>query len=149
MAVSIAFMLIGICSEPTMAQASSTTTNTQMPFTATLMDCNGQPVVVSGTMHMVTHFTTDANGGTHAHINTNWQDVSGTSGTTIYRAQSNNNSIFNSNGAQSEFTIIDNVHLVSAGLTDNLSFRAHMHVTINANGEATASFLRFELTCNG
>lgn len=145
----LALLLIFICSAPSMAQATSTTTNTEMPFTATLTDCNGQPVVISGTMHMVTHYTTSANGNTHVHINTNWHDVSGISGTTTYRAQSNNHFNFNSNGPQSELTAIDDVRLVSAGPTDNLKLRAHMHVTINANGEATASFVRFELICNG
>ncbi len=149
MAVSIAFMLIGICSEPTMAQATSTTTNTQMPFTATLTDCLGQPVVVSGTMHMVAHFTMSANGGTHLHINNNWQNVSGSSGTTTYRAHSNNHFDFNSNGAQSEVTTIDDVRLISAGPTDNLKIRVHMHTTINANGEVTSSFTRFEVVCIG
>ena len=38
-AVSIAFMLIGICSGSIMAQATSTTTNTEMPFTASLTNC--------------------------------------------------------------------------------------------------------------
>lgn len=149
LALSITFVLIGICSNPAKAQTTSTTTNTEMPFTATLTDCNGQPVVISGTMHMVTHFTTNANGGTHIHINTNWQDVSGTSGTTTYQAQSNNHFNFNSNDPQSEFTTIDDVRLISAGPTNNLKVRAHMHTTINANGEATASFIRFELICNG
>ncbi|HVG32407.1 MAG TPA: hypothetical protein VM911_04980 [Pyrinomonadaceae bacterium] len=132
-----------------MAQASSTTTNTEMPFTATLTDCNGQPVVVAGTMHMVTHFTVSSNGGTHVHINTNWQDVSGTSGTTTYQAHSNNHFNFNSNGSQSELTTIDDVRLISAGPSDNLKIRAHMHITINANGEPTASFTMFEVVCTG
>ena len=136
-------------SRPTMAQATSTTTNTQMPFTATLTDCNGQPVVVSGTMHQVVHFTTDASGGTHAHINSNWQNVSGESGGITYHAQSNNHNHFNSNGSQSEFTTIDDVRLISAGSTDNLKIRVHMHTTINANGEATSSFIRFEVDCTG
>ena len=149
MAVAFAFVLIGICSEPTLAQATSTTTNTEMPFTATLTDCNSQPVVISGTMHMVTQYTVSSNGGTHVHINTNWQDVSGTSGTTTYRAHSNNHSHFNSNGAQSEVTTIDDVRLVSAGSTDNLKVRITMHTTINANGEVTASFVTFEVVCNG
>lgn len=149
MAVSIAFVLVGICSESALAQATSTTTNTEMPFTATLTDCNGQPVVVSGTMHMVTQYTVSSNGGTHIHINTNWQDVSGTSGTTTYQAHSNNHSHFNSNGSQSEATTIDDVRLISAGPTDNLRIRVTMHTTINANGEVTASFISFEVVCNG
>ena len=136
-------------SRPTMAQATSTTTNTQMPFTATMTDCNGQPVVVSGTMHQITHFTTSASGGTHAHINNNWQNASGVSGTTTYRGVSNNHHHFNSNGSQSEFTTIDDVRLISAGPLDNLMIRVHMHTTINANGELTSSFVRFEVVCNG
>ena len=148
-AVSIAFMLIGICSGSIMAQATSTTTNTQMPFSATLTDCNSQTVVVSGTMHMVTHFTTDASGGTHLEIHTNWQDVSGTSGTITYHAVSRNQLSSNSNGAQSEFTSIEDVRLISRGPTDNLTMRTTMHITINANGEVTASFTRFEVVCNG
>jgi hypothetical protein len=149
MALLIAFVLIGVCSEPTMAQTTSTTTNTEMPFTATLTDCNGQPVVVSGTMHMVAQYTVSSNGGTHLHINTNWQDVSGSSGTTTYQAHSNNHSHFNSNGAQSEVTTLDDVRLVSAGPTDNLTMRVTMHTTINANGEVTASYVTFEVYCNG
>ena len=149
MTVSIAFVLIGLCSEPSRAQATSTTTNTEMPFTATLTDCNGQSVVVSGTMHMVTQYTVSANGGTHLHINTNWQDVSGTAGTTTYRAQSNNHSNFNSTGAQSEVTTIDDVRLISSGSADNLKVRVTTHTTINANGEVTASFTNFEVICTG
>ena len=148
-AVSIAFMLIGICSGSIMAQATSTTTNTQMPFTASLTDCNSQPVVVSGTMHMVTHFTTDATGGIHFDVHSNWQDVSGTSGTITYRAVSNNEHSFNNSGAQTEFTVIDDVRLISQGPTDNLTMRATMHITVNANGEVTASFTRFEVVCSG
>jgi hypothetical protein len=146
---ALALVLIVICSNQTMAQATSTTTNTEMPFTATLTDCNGQPVVISGTMHMVMHFTTDSGGGTHAHIHTNYQDVSGTSGTITYRAVSSNHHSFNSNGAQSEFTTIEDVKLISQGPTDNLTIRVTMHTTINANGQVTASFTNFEVTCNG
>ncbi len=146
---AMAWALIGICSEQTMAQSTSTTTNTEMPFTATLTDCNGQPVVISGTMHMVTQFTTTASGGTHTHIHTNYQDVSGTSGTTTYRAVSSNHHTFNSSGAQSEFTTIEDVKLISQGPLDNLTIRVTMHTTVNANGQATASFITFEVVCNG
>lgn len=146
---AMAFVLICICSNQTMAQANSTTTNSEMPFTATLTDCNGQPVVIAGTMHMVTHFTTTPSGGTHTHIHTNYQDVSGTSGTITYRAVSSNHHSFNSNGSQSEFTTIETVKLISQGPTDNLTIRVTMHTTINANGQATASFTTFEVVCNG
>src|ERR1043165_351372 len=112
LAFTMALVLIGICSNSASAQTTSSTTNTEMPFTATLTDCNSQPVVVSGTMHMVMQFTTDSNGGTHAHIHNNYQDVSGTSGSINYRAVSSNHHTFNSNGAQSEFTTIEDVKLI-------------------------------------
>jgi len=98
---------------------------------------------------MVTSFTTTASGGTHAQIHTNYQDVSGTSGTNTYRAVSSNHHTFNSNGAQSEFTTIEDVRLISIGPLDNLTIRVTMHTTVNANGQATASFTNFEVVCNG
>lgn len=135
-----------------MAQANSTTSNVQVPVNETVLDCNGQPVVLSGTVHMVVHFTTDAAGGTHVSIHTNYQGVSGTSPSNpgvTYRAVNSSHQTFNSSVPQSEFTSIENVRLISSGPTDNLIVKFTSHTTINANGEATSSFTRFEVVCNG
>lgn len=152
-ALSIAIALLFVVQpQLLMAQANTVTTNVQLPVNQTVTDCNGQPVVLSGTVHMVVHFTTDANGGTHAGFHTNYQGVSGTSPTNpniTYRAVNSSHQTFNSRDPQSEFTSIENVRLISSGPTDNLIIKVMTHITINANGEATAEFTRIEVVCRG
>ena len=135
-----------------MAQATSVTTNLQTPINETVTDCNGQPVVLSGTVHTVVHFTADSSGGTHVSIHTNYQDVTGTSPTNpavTYRAVTNSHQTANSSDPQNEFTSIQNLRLVSSGPTDNLRVKVRMHITINANGVATAVVERIEVVCGG
>ncbi len=151
MAIAIAALFL-VQPQSLMAQATTVTTNLEMPVNETLLDCNGQSVILSGTMHMVVSFTTDATGGTHVVIHTNYQDVTGSSPTNpliSYRGVNSSNQSFNSSVPQSEFTTIENVLLVSSGPTDNLRIKVSMHITINANGEATAVFTRFERVCRG
>lgn len=149
MAIAIAVLFL-VQPQSLMAQATTVTTNQEVPVDTTVFDCNGQPVVLSGTMHMVVHFTTDANGGTHVTTHSNYQDVSGTSTSGLtYRGVNNVQTTFNSSGPQSEVTTVDNVLLASQGATDNLRVSFTTHTTINANGVATAAFTRFTITCNG
>ncbi|MCA1593292.1 MAG: hypothetical protein LC754_11725 [Acidobacteria bacterium] len=149
LAIAIALLFV-IQPQLLMAQATTITTNVEMPVNQTVTDCNGQPVILSGTVHMVVHSTTDANGSTHVTIHSNYQDVSGTSPSGItYRGVNSVETTFNSSGPQSEVTTVDNVLLVSQGSTDNLRISATAHITINANGVATAQFTRLAVTCNG
>ena len=149
MAIAVLFL---VQPQSLMAQATTVTTNLEMPVNETLLDCNGDPVVLSGTVHMVVHFTTDANGGTHFAIHSNYQDVTGTSTTNpaiTYRGVNNSEQISNSSLPQTESTVVSNVLLISQGPTDNLRIRITTHFTINANGVATAVFTRFESNCTG
>ncbi len=151
MAIAIAALFL-VQPQSSMAQATTVTTNVEMPVNETVFDCNGNAVMLSGTVHMVVHFTTDAAGGTHVVMHTNYQGVSGTSVTNpgiTYRAVNSSNQSFNSKDPQSEFTSIENVRLISQGPTANLIIKFHSHTTINADGEATSSFTRFETVCRG
>lgn len=149
--ITVALLFV-VQSQSVMAQATTTTTNVEIPINQTVTDCNGQPVVISGTAHMVVHFTVDGHGGTHAVIHTNYQDVTGTSQTNpaiTYRAVNTSHQTFNSNVPQSEFTSTENVRLVSSGSTDNLIIQITAHTTINALGVATATVTNMAVKCTG
>jgi len=151
LAITVALLFV-LQSQSVMAQATTVTTNVEIPINQTVTDCNGQPVVVSGTAHMVVHFTTDAHGGTHAVVHTNYQDVTGTSQTNpaiTYRAVNTSHQTFNSNVPQSEFTVTENVRLVSSGPTDNLIVQITTHTTINALGVATSTVTNMVVKCAG
>jgi hypothetical protein len=117
----------------------------------TVTACEGQQVTLSGNIHIVTHVTTNPNGNLHIKEHSNYQNVSGVGQPTpfLYRGVSSNNTIFNNNAPQSEFTVVDQVLLLSQGLSDNLQVHVTMHFTINANGETTAVVEEVRVECNG
>lgn len=134
-------------------QATTTTTNEDIPFNSSLTNtCNGDMVTFSGTLHVVNTYTVDASGGTHLKTHTNYQDVTGTgtpSGLT-YNVRTVSNEVVNDNdGPQSEATVISTVKLISQGPALNFFLRVVMHVTVNANGETTSEVQEVSIECRG
>lgn len=135
-------------------QATTVTTNETLPLNAVSFNsCNGEAVTLTGEVHIVTHFTTDTNGGTHYKSHQNFENVTGTGSLSLitYRGVSNNNHTDNNNGsnAQQEFTNINRVRLISQGPADNLLVNITVHATINANGQATSTTSNFQVICTG
>lgn len=146
-------LFAAFASAPAFAQATTTTTNEDIPFTSSVFNqCNGDNVTFSGTMHVVNTLTTDADGGTHLKTHTNYQDVTGTgtpSGIT-YRVKSVSNEVVNDNdGPQYNATVISTLRLNAQGPALNYFLRIVMHVTINANGETTTQTQEVSVECRG
>lgn len=134
-------------------QATTTTTNEDIPFTSSAFNpCNGDQVTFSGTMHVVNTMTTDADGGTHLKTHSNYQDVTGTgtpSGVT-YQVRTVSNEVVNDNdGPQSTATVISTMKLIAHGPTLNYFLRTVLHVTVNANGQTTSEFQEVGFECRG
>jgi hypothetical protein len=134
-------------------QATTTTTNENIPFTSIIFNqCNGDTVTFSGTLHIVNTLTTDADGGTHLKTHTNYQDVTGTglpSGIN-YRVGTVLNEVVNDNdGPQSNATVISTVKLIAPGPALNSFLRIVTHITINANGETTSEVQEVSVECRG
>lgn len=148
---AMTMLLCGAQPRVIMAQATTTTTNITMPLNMTVTACEGQQVTLNGNIHIVTHVTTNPDGSLHIKEHSNYQNVSGVGQPTpfLYRGVSSDNTIFNNNPPQSNFTVVDQVLLVSQGLTDNLQVHVTMHFTINANGQTTAVVEEVRVECNG
>lgn len=136
------------------AQATTVTTNQTITLNAVEVNsCAGEVITLNGQIHTVTHVTLAPNGGRHTKMHQNFENVTGTGALSLtnYRAVSVNNHTFNNNGsnAQNETTNINRVRLISQGPGDNLLINASIHTTINANGEATSTVVRFEAVCTG
>ena len=136
-----------------LGQATTTTTNENIPFTSTITNpCNADLVAFQGTMHVTNTVTTDASGGFHLKMHVNYQDVSGT-GTpsgNIYRVGTVTNETLNDpDGEQSEMTVIQTVKLITQGPALNYFMHLVFHVTVNANGETTSSVLETRIECRG
>jgi hypothetical protein len=115
----------------------SAATSTKIPLDAiTFNTCTGEEVELSGTIHLVSQ--TQSDGSVLGHIN--YQGVSGvglTSGTE-YRASSVDNFRL---GAPfpSDIHSVRSFRLVGRGTEDNLLVKFLFHITVNADGEVTAT----------
>jgi hypothetical protein len=109
----------------------------------------GEMVALSGEEHAVFIVTSDAKGGLHISTHFNNQGVGGVGLTTgdRYRGTGNNRFSSSSRAAMSEFTFVNNFHLISAGAGSNLLLHETVHVTINANGEVTSSVMDIRVEC--
>ena len=138
---------------PARGQATTTTTSENLPFASSIFNsCNGDQVTFSGTLHVTSAYTTDPSGGTHLKTHINYQDVTGTgvpSGAT-YRVGTVSNEVINdSDGPQTETTIISTVMLIAPGPLLNSFMRVVLHITVNANGQTTSTVQEVSIECRG
>ena len=152
-AVAFALLFAACAGRDAFAQATTTTTSENIPFTSSLFNqCNSDTVTFSGTLHVVNSITTDASGGTHLKTHTNYQDVTGTgtpSGIT-YNVRTISNEVVNDNdGPQSEATVISIVKLIARGPELDFYLRTVIHVTVNANGQTTSQVQEVSIECRG
>jgi hypothetical protein len=133
----------------TRAQADTFTVNSDLPIDAIVRPpCTREAVHISGTAHILFHITRDSTDGLHIKMQTNYQGVSGTGLTTgdKYQVIGVSQNEYNSTVGSVE-TINNSLRYISQGNRDNLLIHALFHVTVNANGTVTASFLNFSREC--
>jgi len=133
-------------------QATTVTSNATFPFTDTAVSCGGETVNLSGNMHLLAHVTTDARSGRHVILQINTQSVKGvgaTSGNEYVSSATNGESLNDPDtlGGQSEYTTTTKFLLIGKGKLPDLLVRTTIHITINANGEATAEVTNVDTNC--
>jgi hypothetical protein len=151
--VASLFIFCAAAGSPAFGQATTTTTNEEIPFTGSLPNpCNGDVVTFQGTMHVVNTVTTDAGGGFHLKTHVNYQDVSGTGSPSgaNYNVRTTSNETLNDNdGPQSELTVIQTIKLISQGSALNSFLHVVFHITVNANGQTTSTVSETRIECRG
>jgi hypothetical protein len=137
-----------VLAKPAQAQADTFTSTDRIPVSDFTGSCPPSELVfVEGTQHTVAHTTIDANGGFHTkfQFNLKGEGVGLDSGDKyVYHQVSNSHEDatgpFNRTFTQT-FKII---RQGSDTTTDDFNTTIVFHVTVNANGEVTTQFLRFE-----
>lgn len=135
------------------AQATTVTTNEQVPITVFAFvpcanDGAGELVVLTGTLHVLTHVTIDDQGGLHVKQHFQPQGLSGVGLTTgdTYRGTGVTQTEFNATAA-TEQTSINNFRIIGQGPDNNFLVHSTFHVTVNANGEVTTVVDNFSTEC--
>jgi hypothetical protein len=131
--------------------AGTTTVNSFFPFSFVSSGC-GEDILVSGTLHDLFHITIDSAGGINVKLHDQPQGATGvglTSGVK-YQATGVTQEEFSANGVgQFEDTFINNFLMISQGPAPNFVVTEHAHVTVNANGDVTATHDNFSIDCRG
>jgi hypothetical protein len=142
-----------VLAKPAQAQADTFTDTDRSTFTFNTSSCTGDELVfIEGTVHTVAHTTVDANGGFHVKLQTNVEGQGeGLSSGDKYVFNSNFNFDQNSpTGADLNITRTDTFNLIrqgSATPTDDTQAKGVFHFTVNAQGEVTTFFDKFEFVC--
>jgi hypothetical protein len=127
-------------------------TNTTVDLTGqTIVNpCNGETIVLSGSVHIVVRNTTDSDGGIHSTIENNYQGVTGVGQTTGATYHVANNSIFTANSKPpfpAEFSFPSTTKVIGQGNVPNFLADVHFKATVNANGDTTVAFFGSETQC--
>ncbi len=148
-----ACLFTALASATARAQATTVTTNENIPFTGNYFNqCNGDTVTYSGTLHVSNTYVTDADGGTHLRTHLNYQDVTGTGAPSgaQYRVGTVSNEVVNdSSSPQSNYTVITTVKLIAPGPVLDYFMRTVIRVVVNANGETTSTVQEVSFECRG
>jgi hypothetical protein len=136
-----------------LAQATTETFNEKVPLDLVADNpCTGEPVHLTGQLHILFHITEDANGGFHVQAHFQPQGVSGTglvSGEQYRGVGVTRDGAYFPPGELRETTFVDRFYFISKGPSANMLAKATIHVTFNANGEPTAEVIRVDLKCAG
>ena len=132
---------------PALSAAADAATHITQPFNGSiLISCanggQGETVALSGEVEIVSHSTTDANGGVHLSMHVRPSSVTGvgaTSGLTYRGTGGGLVSQFDAaDGFPAVYTMINNFRIIGQGPGNNLVMHMTIHVTRNANGDQTA-----------
>ncbi len=108
----------------------------------------GEEVRLVGTLNILTHGTIDARGGHHSKVQFRPVGVRGEGLTTGDRYVGTGVTQERFNGTVgSQSTFIDNYRVIGQGSGNNLLIHQTVHVTVNANGDVTASVENISVEC--
>jgi hypothetical protein len=143
-------LAVSVATPRAAAQASTITDNQTVPIDFIATACDGETVTITGESHVVVHATLTPAGTTNFVTHIQFQ-LSGVSASGVrYEANETVNTTSTSGaGGSTTFNTVGQLHLISQGGADNLVVRTTIHVTVNANGEITATSFEFTTDCNG
>jgi hypothetical protein len=149
-----AFILAALLIPVQARAAAATFTDVNVSETSFYNACTGENVTItSGTLHIVTQVTNDADGGYHLDMRGNAQNVvaiGDATGTTYHLAgdfwgEQNGRS----DGSPQVDQLITLHNVVSEGPSPNVTIHIVTHMTIDANGVVTADITSVNTGCNG
>ena len=139
-----ALMAFALTPVTTTAQTFNDTTVLVFPFSDTFIACNGESVPVTGSIHLVFHFTANDNGSSDFSMNNyHAEGVGQTTGTEYLLVRHAGLTEYFGNGfGPATLTFLDRARLIGRGNVPDTLIKFTFHFTVNANGDLIVN--RFE-----
>jgi hypothetical protein len=148
LALTFMFLAMVICAPAAFGQA--VTQDTPIPNQLITNECNGEPVLLNGTLHSEMSFSTNPNGMTHYSLNstahmTGVGQITGVN----YVANDTTHMETNTRGFAQEQSVNTKIKLISQGpQTPNMMDHATLHVVIDSNGVPKIEISKHKIQCN-
>jgi len=124
----------------------------QEPFAATVSaSCNGEPVVVTGTVNYILQAQDNPGGNVHFRLHTNLQGVSGVGAVSgeQYHLTQVHNATYNYEFMENRFetTQVFRYRLIGQRPNNNTWLNVSVHTTITPDGRISSTWFRLEQRC--
>jgi len=145
-AIIFSLMSIAFCSSGSFGQ--TIVTDTPITNQTDTNNCNGEQVVLNGTLHQEMTFTTTPSGNTHASFNATLQLMGYGQVTGVhYVAKESVHNETNTKGLAQEQFFGTKLKLVSQGSSPDMVDRATLHVVIDKNGVPKSDISKHQISC--
>ena len=146
-AVTFVFMVLMMCVSAAFGQ--TVVTDSQITDQMITNECNGETVLLNGTLHQEMSFTTNPNGNTHSSFNATIHETGyGQTTGVYYVANENVHNETNTKGVAQEQSFGTKIRLISQGPeTPNMVDRATLHVVIDKNNVVRVEISKHQIQC--
>ena len=123
---------------------------TDTPITDQMIqnECNGEMVLLNGTLHQEMTFNTTPSGNTHTSLNaTIRMNGYGQTSGALYVAKENVHNETNTKGLAQEQSFGTKIKLVAQGPTPDMVDRATLHVVIDKDGNVKQDISKHQIQC--
>jgi hypothetical protein len=150
--IRLALIFVGLaiimCAHAAFGQATTTDT----PFTdqpAPTTGCNGDTVLMTGTLHTVSSFSINPNGFIHSTFNStlNATGIGSPSGAKYVISDTAHMEVNSKTMAQEQF-MGTKMKMIAQGPYPNLTQRSTVHLVVDANGNVRVDTSKFQVSCN-
>jgi hypothetical protein len=147
LALAFAGLAIIMCSPAAFGQA--TTTDTPFANQPTSNPCNPDTILITGTLHTESSFSTNPNGMVHSTFNSTLHATGVDTVTGVqYVISDTAHAEINSKTVAQEQFIGTKMKMIAQGPYPNLTERSTVHLVVDANGNVRVDTSKFQLSCN-
>ena len=148
--LTLTFAVLAMITCAPSAFGQATTTDNPFSNVPVTNDCNGDTVLMTGTLHTETSFFTNPNGMTHTSFNftTHATGVDQTNPTMNYAINDSSHSESNTKGIAQELSTGAKMKMIAQGPYPGITERLTLHVVTDNNGNVRVDMSKFQLSCN-